>query len=79
MHKYQVDIWGWTETNINWMPAMTTKATQMGLKTCWNFKLVMPCSDDPTEHKQQGGTYMVLVNNMVGRHVQSREDTSGPG
>eukprot|EP00957_Ditylum_brightwellii_P084043 6389535-Ditylum_brightwellii.AAC.1 len=69
MHKYQVDIWGWTETNSNWTPAMTTKAKQMGLKIFWNFKIVMLCSNDSVEHKQQGGACMALVNHMVGRHI----------
>eukprot|EP00957_Ditylum_brightwellii_P043877 3327497-Ditylum_brightwellii.AAC.1 len=39
----------------------------------------MSCSDNPTDHKQQGDTCMAPVNNMVGRHVQSGEDASGFG
>eukprot|EP00957_Ditylum_brightwellii_P187503 14279629-Ditylum_brightwellii.AAC.1 len=61
------------------MPAMTTKAKQMGLKTFQNFKIVTSCSNDPAERKQQGGTCMALVNHIVERHVQRGEDTPGLG
>eukprot|EP00957_Ditylum_brightwellii_P180337 13738212-Ditylum_brightwellii.AAC.2 len=47
-------------------------------RTVWkNFKLITSCSDDPVGRKQQGGTCIGFVNDIVGRHIASSEDETG--
>eukprot|EP00957_Ditylum_brightwellii_P212136 15367006-Ditylum_brightwellii.AAC.2 len=79
MKEYEVDIFGWSETNTNWTLVARNKVGQMGRRTWKIFKLVASCSDDPADEKQQGGTCIGLVNDMVGQHVTSGEDMSGLG
>eukprot|EP00957_Ditylum_brightwellii_P069620 5288118-Ditylum_brightwellii.AAC.1 len=79
MHKHEVDIWGWSETNVNWTPNMISKTKHLGNK-CFNiFTLTASLSDDPAEHKQQGGTCLGIVNKFTGRIIAMENDSRDLG
>eukprot|EP00957_Ditylum_brightwellii_P194074 14779980-Ditylum_brightwellii.AAC.1 len=44
---YKVDIWMWSETNINWMPKMRREAEKMGSKIFKSAKIITSTSNDP--------------------------------
>eukprot|EP00957_Ditylum_brightwellii_P154551 11762858-Ditylum_brightwellii.AAC.2 len=52
MHEREVDIWGWSKTNVNWTPNMISKTKHLGNKCFDNFTLTASLSHDPAEHKQ---------------------------
>eukprot|EP00957_Ditylum_brightwellii_P192126 14625367-Ditylum_brightwellii.AAC.1 len=47
MKDRKVDIWGWSETNVNWMPNLVSNTTFRGRKLFNNFKLITSSSDNP--------------------------------
>eukprot|EP00957_Ditylum_brightwellii_P109625 8361483-Ditylum_brightwellii.AAC.1 len=73
MNKYGVGIFGWTETNVNWTPLLINKTEQMERKLWRNLKLIISCSNNPSERVQRGGTCIGIVNNMVGRKATGGE------
>ena len=77
MKEYNVDIWGWSETNINWTPNIKDAVKYMSTKIFDNYYFTTSNSDDPSGRYQQGGTQTVLVNNLVGRKISSCEDAKG--
>eukprot|EP00957_Ditylum_brightwellii_P078679 5982396-Ditylum_brightwellii.AAC.1 len=79
MKMYKVDIWMWTETNINWTPKMRREAEKMGSKILKNAKIITSTSNNPVGWKQQGGTCIGLTNGMVGRKMSGGEDNKGLG
>eukprot|EP00957_Ditylum_brightwellii_P030992 2348640-Ditylum_brightwellii.AAC.1 len=79
MKEYEVDIWMWTETNIDWTTKMIREVGRMGFKMFQNFKIFMSSSDDPASWKQPGGTCIGLVNIMVGWKMKGGQDTKRLG
>ena len=79
MKEYEVDVWGWTETNINWTPNTTNAMKYMSTKIFKNSHIATSNSDDPAGQRQQGGTCTVIINNLVGRKITSGEDKKGLG
>eukprot|EP00957_Ditylum_brightwellii_P030626 2320807-Ditylum_brightwellii.AAC.1 len=77
MKTHEVDIWMWTETNINWRPKMRREAKKMSSKIFKNAKIITSTSNDPAGWKQQGYTCIGLVNGMVGRKILGRGDNKG--
>eukprot|EP00957_Ditylum_brightwellii_P093572 7125242-Ditylum_brightwellii.AAC.1 len=55
MKDRKVDIWGWTETNVNWTPNLINNTAYKGQKLFNNFKLITSSSNDLAGLYQQGG------------------------
>eukprot|EP00957_Ditylum_brightwellii_P173907 13239477-Ditylum_brightwellii.AAC.1 len=79
IHEHEVDIWGWSETNIKWTPNMISKNKCLSNKCFDNFTLTSSLSDDPAEHKQQGGTCVGVSNKITGRIIAMDNDFRGLG
>eukprot|EP00957_Ditylum_brightwellii_P054271 4111213-Ditylum_brightwellii.AAC.1 len=79
MKEYEVDIWLWTETNINWTPKISRETDKMGCKVFNNFKIITSTRNDPAGWKWSGGTCIGLVNGMVGWKMQGGEGRKGLG
>eukprot|EP00957_Ditylum_brightwellii_P176651 13455016-Ditylum_brightwellii.AAC.1 len=77
--EYEVDIWLWTETNINWTPKPSREADKMGYKVFNSFKIITSASNGPAGWKQPGGSCIDSVNGMVGWKMQGGEDKKGLG
>eukprot|EP00957_Ditylum_brightwellii_P071424 5429722-Ditylum_brightwellii.AAC.1 len=79
MKTKEASIWGWAETNVNWTPNRISQANYLGQKINQNFKLVAASSNKAVKYKQMGEICTALVDNVVGRHIESGEDTSRLG
>eukprot|EP00957_Ditylum_brightwellii_P142551 10860691-Ditylum_brightwellii.AAC.1 len=86
LHEYmekinepKVDIWGWAEININWIPHMVSKAKQRGNQIFDNFTFVASSSNDPAGFYQQGGTCIGVTNKMTGQIIEADHDNSRLG
>eukprot|EP00957_Ditylum_brightwellii_P156374 11901917-Ditylum_brightwellii.AAC.1 len=55
MSEQDIDIWGWSKTNIKWTPNTVSQAKYMGNQIYNNFTFVASSSDDPAGFSQQGG------------------------
>ena len=71
MKEYDIDIWGWSETNINWTSNIKDAVKYMSTKLFDNCYFATSNSDDLAGRYQQGGTQTTLVNNLVGRKYQA--------
>ena len=56
MKDHNIDIWGWTETNINWTPNNKDAVKYMSTKIFDNCFFETSNSDDLAGRYQQGGT-----------------------
>eukprot|EP00957_Ditylum_brightwellii_P104078 7929342-Ditylum_brightwellii.AAC.1 len=79
MKEREVDIWGWSETNVTWMPNLVSNTNFKGRKLFNKFKLITSSSNNPAGFYQQGGTCMGITNKMTGRIIKADADTSGLG
>eukprot|EP00957_Ditylum_brightwellii_P016605 1248194-Ditylum_brightwellii.AAC.1 len=52
LKDFEVDIWLWTEANVNWSKKTVEEAEWMGYKIFNNFKMIISSSDDPADWKQ---------------------------
>eukprot|EP00957_Ditylum_brightwellii_P050237 3809845-Ditylum_brightwellii.AAC.1 len=75
MHEREVDIWGWSETNVKWTPNRISKAKYLGNKCFVNFIVIAGSSDDLAEYKQQGGTCVDVTNKFTGRIIAMDNDS----
>ena len=79
MKDYDIDIWGWSEININWTPNTIAAVKYMTTKIFNNCFFATLNSNNPAGQYQQGRTQMTLVNNLVGRKNSSGVDAKGLG
>eukprot|EP00957_Ditylum_brightwellii_P147404 11224530-Ditylum_brightwellii.AAC.1 len=79
MAEKEIDIWGWTKTNVNWTPNMTARAIYYGNKVFTNFTILRSSSDNPAGLYQQGVMCTAITGKMVGRIIKSDTNSSGLG
>ena len=79
INNHNVDIWGRSETNINWTPNTKAAIKFMSTKIFENCFFATSNSDDLSGRYQQGRTQTALVNNLMGRKISSSEDSKGLG
>ena len=75
----EATIYGWAETSTKWSLQMILQANQCGRKIHKHYKLIATSSNKEAGYKQMGGTCMGMVDNIVGRHMESEEDKCGLG
>eukprot|EP00957_Ditylum_brightwellii_P092390 7034799-Ditylum_brightwellii.AAC.1 len=73
----EATIYGWAEINTKWSLQMIAQANQYDRKIHKHYKLIAASSNKEAGYKGMGGTCMGMVDNIVGRHMESGEDTCG--
>ena len=80
LHTNEIDIAGFTETNINWNHQRTQYVRTLLRQRNRNSLLITSSSDEQTKQSYQpGGTSMILQNNVLGTIDKHDSDKRGLG
>eukprot|EP00957_Ditylum_brightwellii_P117950 8996429-Ditylum_brightwellii.AAC.1 len=76
MKNKEASIWGWAKTNDNWTLSLANQADCIGRRIHKNIKLVTTSNNEATRYRQMGGVCTAMMDNIVGRHMESGKDDS---
>eukprot|EP00957_Ditylum_brightwellii_P076135 5787864-Ditylum_brightwellii.AAC.1 len=80
MKEYNIDTFGFAETNLAWTKALEHTAKYHGHKVFKQFSMVTCSSDDPTSTiHQPGGVCMGVTGSTIGKILETTKDPTGLG
>eukprot|EP00957_Ditylum_brightwellii_P089520 6816873-Ditylum_brightwellii.AAC.1 len=80
MKEYNMNIFGFAETNLSWTPTLASNASYYGKKVFKQFSLVTCSSDNLTETRHQPrGVCMGATEDITGRILELTTDPTGLG